>query len=381
MATRLTEPDAGPVRPRTPTLRMLALVTDAHGGFGGISQFNRDAIEAIAGFDTVERIDVLPRIADTAVGSLPENVHYHLGGVGGARRWIVNTVSQAIRLAPIDLVICGHVHLASAAVFVAKALRAPVALVVHGVEAWPETRRQMRLFPSNGIGALLSVSELTRDHILSWAPIPRERTFIVPNTVHPERLAGVGKNEALVRRYGLAGKTVLMTMGRMDTKERMKGFDAVIDTLPRIITQVPNVVYLAVGDGTDRPRLAAKAAAEGLADRVVFAGRIDDADKGDVYRLADAYVMPSEGEGFGIVVLESLASGVPVVVSSKDGTREAVRGGELGIIVDPSDPDAICRGVLEALKQPRGVPPGLEYFYFPNFAQRLRTALGRICAV
>ncbi len=115
----------------------------------------------------------------------------------------------------------------------------------------------------------------------------------------------MGKNEALVRRYGLAGKTVLMTMGRMDTEERMKGFDAVIDTLPRIITQVPNVVYLAVGDDTDRPRLAAKAAAEGLADRVVFAGRIDDADKGDVYRLADAYVMPSEGEGFGIVVLES----------------------------------------------------------------------------
>ncbi len=160
-------------------------VTDAHGGFGGISQFNRDAIEAIAGFDTVERIDVLPRIADTAVGSLPENVHYHLGGVGGARRWIVNTVSQAIRLAPIDLVICGHVHLASAAVFVAKALRAPVALVVHGVEAWPETRRQMRLFPSNGIGALLSVSELTRDHILSWARFPASAPSSSPTPCIP----------------------------------------------------------------------------------------------------------------------------------------------------------------------------------------------------
>lgn len=362
-------------------LRVLVLLTDAHGGFGGISQFNRDALEAIASFNGVASIDVLPRVVENNIGPLLPKIHYHLGGVGGARQWILNTVSCAHRLAPTDLVICGHIHLADFAVLVATALRAPLALVVHGVEAWPDTRRRMPLFLSSRISALLSVSELTRDRMLSWVPIPRERTFVIPNTVHPERLMGATKNEVLARRYGLTGKTVLMTMGRMDAKERMKGFDAVIDILPRIVAKVPNAIYLAVGDGTDRSRLEARAAQMGLSDRVVFAGRVNDVDKGDVYRLADVYVMPSVGEGFGIVVLEALACGVPVVVSSKDGTREAVRGGELGIIVDPSDPEAICQGVLKALKQPRGVPPGLEYFYFSNFAKRLRTALASICAI
>src|SRR5581483_7217747 len=118
-----------------------------------------------------------------------------------------------------------------------------------------------------------------------------------------------------------------------------------------------------VGDGNDRARLEAKAAQLGLSDRVVFAGYVPDEEKADHYRLAAAFVMPGRGAGFGIVYLEAAACGIPVVASKLDASREAVRDGAMGIVVDPDDPDSVKAGILAALAtRERCVPRELEYF-------------------
>lgn len=91
--------------------------------------------------------------------------------------------------------------------------------------------------------------------------------------------------------------------------------------------------------------------------------------------------MPSSGEGFGFVILEALACGIPVVASSADGTREAVRGGELGIVVDPQNADDLERAIIDALSRPKIILPGLEYFSFPNFERRLAAAFDRMAVV
>ena len=82
--------------------------------------------------------------------------------------------------------------------------------------------------------------------------------------------------------------------------------------------------------------------------------------------------MPGWGEGFGIAYLEAMGCGVPVVASKLDASQEAVRNGDLGIIVNPKEPGEIQRGILAALKRARGVvPPGLEYFSAQNFETRV----------
>ena len=82
--------------------------------------------------------------------------------------------------------------------------------------------------------------------------------------------------------------------------------------------------------------------------------------------------MPSYGEGFGFVFLEALACGVPVIASKVDGSREAMRDGQLGQMVDPADAAELMNCILAVLKGPRGdVPAGLDYFSFSNFKQRL----------
>jgi glycosyltransferase involved in cell wall biosynthesis len=111
---------------------------------------------------------------------------------------------------------------------------------------------------------------------------------------------------------------------------------------------------------------------------VVFTGYVPEWEKSDLYRLADAYVMPSRGEGFGIVLLESMACGTPVVASRVDGGCEALRDGELGVLVDPADSTDIRQGVLKALKRPRLIPVGLEGFSFDRFVARVGMLLDRV---
>ena len=164
----------------------------------------------------------------------------------------------------------------------------------------------------------------------------------------------------------------------MSSDERAKGFDEIIELMPRLGELEPEIAYIAVGDGDDRPRLQAKAQKLGVTDRVLFVGRVSEAEKQDYYRLADAYVMPSVWEGFGFVVLEALACGLPVVASSADGTQEAVRNGELGSVVDPKDPAALLAAIIDALRRPKRIPDGLSYFSFDNFASRLHGALCRV---
>ncbi len=91
--------------------------------------------------------------------------------------------------------------------------------------------------------------------------------------------------------------------------------------------------------------------------------------------------MLSVGDGFGFVVIEALACGVPVVVSSMDGTREAARNGELGLVVDPFDQAEVRRAIHAALQTPRGVPSGLQYFTHDRFAERLKQALSSVCRI
>src|SRR5204863_199848 len=176
--------------------------------------------------------------------------------------------------------------------------------------------------------------------------------------------------------YGLEGKRVILTVGRMSRSERYKGFDEILEALPRL---PDDVVYLIAGGGDDVARLQQKATRLGAAERVRFTGLFAEEEKADLYALADVYAMPSRGEGFGFVFLEAMASGMPVIASKHDGGREAILNGKLGTLVDPSNPAEVRAAIADALEHTsRGIPPGLEFFSFENFARRLHTIVNAV---
>jgi glycosyltransferase involved in cell wall biosynthesis len=98
-----------------------------------------------------------------------------------------------------------------------------------------------------------------------------------------------------------------------------------------------------------------------------------------VIQTADVTVDPLRiGAGLQNTILEALACGIPVVASTADGTREAVRGGELGLLADPHNPSILESTILTALSRPKAIPEGLSYFSFNNFEQRLRAAISQV---
>jgi glycosyltransferase involved in cell wall biosynthesis len=177
----------------------------------------------------------------------------------------------------------------------------------------------------------------------------------------------------LVERYGLQSSKVISTVGRLISQERYKGFDEIIEIMPQLVKRFSNIKYLIVGDGPDRPRLEAKVGALGVADSVVFAGYIPESEKVAHYNLADVYVMPSRGEGFGIVLIEAAACGVPVVGSLADGSREALLDGRLGCLVDPTNQRELVQAITAVLENgsSRGRIDAIETFGTQSYRSRV----------
>ena len=343
-------------------MRVLLLSTDSYGGHGGIALYNRDLAEALAARDDVEEVIVLPRVIRFEPGVIPPKITFVPDAAKGPLQYI-RAITRARRKRP-DLVICGHMNLLP----VACMLASHPLLFVYGIEAWkrPSSRIVNRLL--HRAAAIVSISGITRDRLVAWSGY-KGPTHLLPNAIHAELYGIRPRNPELVARYGLEGKRVLLTVGRLDAQERYKGFDEILEILPEL---PEDVIYMIAGGGNDLVRLQHRAVDLDLGRRVILTGLFPEQEKADLYALADVYVMPSRGEGFGYVLLEALASGVPVIGSKLDGGREALLGGELGLLVDPFNPAEIEAAVREVLaRRAREIPEGLEYFSFARFKERL----------
>ena len=358
-------------------MRVLALLHEAFGGQGGIAQFNRDFLSAAAAGPTVDQVVVLLRHLPAPPGPLPDRILLHRLAAAGKIPFALAVVQAALLGGGIDLVVCGHLRLLPLGRLAARLARVPLLLLAYGIDVWEPPAGKRGL---DGVDGVLSISEFTKGKLLRWAGIPAARIHVIPPAVDPARFGAGPRHQALVGRYRLAGKTVLLTLARLAASERYKGIDEVLDCLPDLAARRPGLVYLVAGDGDDRPRLEAKARSLGVADRVIFCGRVAEAEKADHYRLADAFVMAGRGEGFGIVFLEAMACGVPVVGSALDGSRDALRDGRLGLLVDPGDRTALADAIATALAMPKGVPDGLDYFHVARFAERVQTLLDSVRA-
>jgi glycosyltransferase involved in cell wall biosynthesis len=354
------------------------LLTDAYGGFGGISKFNQDFLKALDACPAVERVHALPRLIGVPLENerLPECVVYDQRAARGKIAFLKSAWTHRWRADRVNLVICGHLHLLSAAWMFARTHDIRLALIIHGVEAWKPTKHRVANQLASKVDSLISVSRFSAARFASWSGFPADRAFVLPNCVDLDRFKPQPRDPVLVKRYGLGSSRVIMTTGRLESLERYKGFDEVIAAMPSLLARFPTLKYLIVGDGSDRARLEALTQRMGISDHVIFTGRIPESEKVAHYNLADVYVMPSAGEGFGIVLIEAAACGVPVIGSLADGSQEALLGGHLGRLVDPSDCDALVRAVADALEGPSsGRNPLLEQFSERRFQERVASWL------
>jgi phosphatidyl-myo-inositol dimannoside synthase len=329
-----------------PSLRVLALVTDAFGGDGGIAGYNRHLLSSLAACDRIGDVVVLPRTSARCPEALPPGVR-QLGPVHGRLAYSLSALRTTTH-GPFDIVFCGHLFMAPLAAAIAKLIRARFWVQVHGIEAWrPLSGLHRRSIETAAL--VTSVSRHTRQRLLEWIGIDPTRVKILPNTVEPRFQPGP-KPDYLLQRHAASGRKVIVTVSRLASSERYKGHDRVIRILPRVLTQHPETIYIVVGDGDDRPRLEALAAEFGVAENVRFVGSVLPGELPDYFRLADVFVMPSTGEGFGIAFLEALATGIQVIGGNQDGSLDALADGELGRVIEPENQEELASSICSALR-------------------------------
>ena len=349
--------------------RVLVLTPEAYGGFGGISVYNVDLMDALCNLPYVATVTLLPRIIRETPQRLPDKIELVARGTRGISAYAAEASKQMRRR--YDIVLCTHMYLLPFAKLANVFHRAPILCVLYGIEAWVPSKRMMVDQIVRSCDTLISISAYTEARFRAWSKVADERLALLPNCVHAERYGLGEKSEHLAQRYGTIGCRTIMTLGRLDARERQKGIDEMIAVMPRLLADSPDLRYLIAGDGDDRPRLEAKVQSMGLSGQVIFCGRVSDAEKADHYRLCDVFTMAGRQEGFGFVFLEALACGAPVVASVLDGSRDAVLGGELGELANPDDPSSLCDAIMRALAKPRQIPARLAHFSFENFVGRL----------
>ncbi|MCA1553209.1 MAG: glycosyltransferase [Chloroflexi bacterium] len=137
-------------------------------------------------------------------------------------------------------------------------------------------------------------------------------------------------------------------VGSVGRLNEQKGYSYMITAAQTVSAQLPNVRFMLVGDGEQRAALEAQARALGVAEHITFAGQQEQPST--YYRRMAVFVLPSLWEGVPAVVLESIASGVPVVATDISGNRVLVQHGESGWLVPPRDSRALANAILEALR-------------------------------
>ncbi|MGB3693774.1 MAG: glycosyltransferase family 4 protein [Spirulinaceae cyanobacterium] len=322
---------------------------------GGIQSYVKDILQAYLSLSPSRRGEVF-LLRDSSEDDNPleekeSGIKFHY--LKGASPWrerlnlIASLVTFFWRNQP-QRVFCGHINLAPLIQLLCKFKGIPYTVLTYGKEVWePLPPNQKRALQQ--AAEIWTISRYSRDRLCEANEIDPQQVKFLYCAIDGEVFTPGAKSPRLITRYGLEEAKVLMTVARLWSGDIYKGVDVTIRALPKIIEEFPQVKYLVIGRGDDQPRLAKLAEDLGVAERVIFAGFVPTEELVEHYRVADAYIMPSQ-EGFGIVYLEAMACGIPVLSGDRDGSADPLQDGHLGWQVPHRNPEAVAQACLEILR-------------------------------
>jgi glycosyltransferase involved in cell wall biosynthesis len=279
---------------------------------------------------------------------------------------------HAIRAAAgADRVVCGHLAQLPVA-WLARCLhpRLDYFLVAHGIEAWrPYT--WLEKLALRRTRRILCVSGYTRREMQQRIALPESRFSVVPNALDPffEQTSG-GYEPG-------SGEPVILTVARLDARERYKGVNHLIEAMPTVRQAVPAARLRVIGTGSDLPQLTELADRLGLTGAVEFAGSVSDEELRAAYRDCALFALPSRGEGFGLVFLEAMAHGKPCL-GARAGAIPEIIDDASGALVDYGDIPQIAAQLVWALHRqwnPDQIRRRAAQFSYPKFKEHLQRAL------
>jgi phosphatidylinositol alpha-1,6-mannosyltransferase len=307
-------------------------------------------------------------------------------GSGRAKGRFAATALRAARRHA-KLVVAAHPYLAP--VVQAMRLSAPRLKSIvwaHGVEVW-EPLSALRRRALRGSTLILTPTENTASHVATQQKIQRDRIRVLPWALDPEfeALTSAAPEAALPSNFP-AGR-VILTVGRWLANERYKGMDTLISALPRLLHEWPDLQLVAVGEGDDQPWLERLADGCGARRHVHFLSGLSYPELAACYSACEIFALPSRGEGFGLVYLEAMAHGKPVIGGAHGGAPEVIEDGKTGYLVHHGDAAQLATSIEALLADPalgremgaRGRERVARDFRFNVFAKSLKKILRELC--
>ena len=179
------------------------------------------------------------------------------------------------------------------------------------------------------------------------AGCPKDHLLLLPNGVDVERF-NPRLDRSLVReRLGVAGRPVVFTLRWHEPKN---GIEYLIRAVPHVLSEVPEAMFVIGSDGPLMDYHKSLAENLGVADQMLFVGRISRMDLPYYYAASDVFVIPSVVEAFGLVTVEAMACGKPVVGTNVGGIPEIIVDGANGLLVEPKNPEKLAKNIVLLLE-------------------------------
>ena len=283
-----------------------------------------------------------------------------------------------------DVVILSHINLLPVGWLIKLfSPNTKLLMLAHGIEVWSLPLG----IKKNMLGAcdeILCVSQFTKDEMIKLHGGDSKKYTVLNNCLDPF-LPILNKKidkTALRSKYGFKPfDKILFTLTRMDATERYKGYDRVLQAMALLIKEIPDLKYIIGGsyDEIEKHKIDSLISELGLKDNVVITGFIPDEDLKDYFMMSDLYVMPSYNEGFGIVFIEAMYYGLPVIAGNKDGSVDALLNGKLGTLIDPMDIDALKNAIKDNVENTnKGIVDKnvlMAYFGYEVYKEKLNEIL------
>lgn len=191
-----------------------------------------------------------------------------------------------------------------------------------------------------------------KDEVQYFFQIPDHKLDVIPNGVDLAELTkeySPGALAAFRAKYAAPAEKIVFTISRLVYE---KGVHLLVQAMPQVLQECPQTRLIVAGKGPEADNLKLQAEHSGVAAQVSFIGFVSDADRNLFFEVADCAIFASLYEPFGIVALEAMALGCPLIVSDVGGFAEMVKHADTGIKIYPNNVDSTAWGIVHALKNP-----------------------------
>ncbi|XEC95205.1 1,4-alpha-glucan branching protein domain-containing protein [Paenibacillus tarimensis] len=190
-------------------------------------------------------------------------------------------------------------------------------------------------------------SRYMADEVQSIFQLPSDKLDVIPNGVDAGMFRSLEYDPGLLQRFAMPHEQIVLFVGRLVHE---KGVQVLLDSIPDVLAVCPDAKFVIGGKGPMLGGLQEKSRRMGIESKVYFAGYIDDDTRNKLLRICSAAVFPSLYEPFGIVALEAMAAGAPVIVSGVGGLQEIIEHGKDGFTVLPGDTASLSTHIVKLLQ-------------------------------